>query len=430
MLILKQGTGKSYTACGVYEKWANSSPVVVLCPKSVYDTKQWETTLKTYFEGNVPDFEVYKTDGINKLPPEYFKGKYILIDEGHKYKALSSNRGAKLRVMLSQAEGFCFLTGTPANGTLERTDNGYLLHGGKWEDMANYMATFEFWRKVRGERTIFDVYSEKFKKQPFTYKTITPATTSRGIMQVIRLSARVLRGKQGQRYFNNHMYDKYHPVLSHWLASVASDVVTLDDVAELPEMTEKTVNFKSCVDYKKSLQSYQKDDKIIFDSDMERRAWQRQNQNTKAKCEWLKEFCDDSDENTVIFYNFNSELEALREVCKKARKEIHEINGHSKDKDVLLAKERVNEKGSSNVICLVQVASGGAGLELQGAPIAIWWSLPDSYINFEQSQFRNYRIGQTKKTLRYYLIVSGTVDVSIKKSMDEKSDWKEKNYRD
>lgn len=430
MLIMGMGTGKSFTACGVYDKWS-SAPLVILCPKTVYDTKQWDNTIATYFGDLAPEYEVYKTDGINKLPDDYFTDKYVIIDEGHKYKALSTARGAKLRVMLSHADGFCFLTGTPANGTLERTPDGYLLHGGKWEDMANYMAIFEFWKKVNtNQRTIFDVYHEKFKGKPFTFKTITAATSSRGIMQTIRLSARVLRGKNGARFYNNYLYEPFHPVLSRWLDSVASDVVTLDDVAQLPTVTEHVVEFKVSAEYKKSQQSYNKDDKIIFDSDMERRVWQRQNQNTKAKTDWLKEFCDNTDYNTVIFYNFNTELEALRDTCSKAGKEVFEINGSSNEKSVALAKDKINEVGSRNRVVLVQVASGGAGLELTGAKIAIWWSLPDSFINFDQSRYRNYRIGQDKKVIRYQLIVKGTVDVAIKYSLDNKQDFKGDEYED
>lgn len=412
------GTGKSFTALAHYEKWAKGKDLVILGPKSVVMTKQWIKTINNYFDIPI-NYEIYKHDEIKKLPQNAFEDKYIIIDEAHKYKSIKSQRSIALRQLIMKSDGFCLLSGTLANGDLvkDTSKKAYLLKGAKWEDMINYYTIFEYWNMFHNKSSSIPILGKK--KLIGEYITHSPVKQGWVGMRILKLDGRSYR--LGASAFELWKYRDYHKILSKWFYSVTSNRVLLQDVAELPDVTNNVVTFKPHKDYNKSKSSYKKMDKIIFEQDVERRVWQRQNQNTKAKCDWLKEFLESNQENTIIFYNFNSELEVIKKIAKKSRENVYEINGK---------RHHQIPKDAKNSLILVQIMAGGAGLELQLASYAIWWSLPDSYTNYKQSLYRNYRVGQNKKVSRYELLVSGTIDDSIKKSLEQKKDFKSKEYED
>lgn len=78
---------------------------------------------------------------------------------------------------------------------------------------------------------------------------------------------------------------------------------------------------------------------------------------------------------------------------------------------------------------LIQITSG-SGLTLNEYKHAIWWSLPDSFIDFDQSKYRNYRIGQDTKITRDYLVVHGTIDDSIWNALILKQNFNAEMFED
>jgi len=61
---------------------------------------------------------------------------------------------------------------------------------------------------------------------------------------------------------------------------------------------------------------------------------------------------------------------------------------------------------------------------------AIWWSLPDSFIDFDQSKYRNHRIGQDTKITRDYLVVHGTIDDNIWNALMLKQNFNAEMFED
>ena len=359
---MKQGTGKTPTAIVHYKKFFNGKKVLVVAPKAVELSGSWQ---ETFEEMGVDKslVKVIRTDDVKKVDLQDVKGAFVIVDEAHKFKGMSgvmktSQRSKALLDILNRSCGFIFLTGTPIDGKLD--------------NLIFYSLAFGY-AKSRQD------FKNKFMVQVKTMFSQFP-------MWVV--------GKNQKQLIN-------------WFASITSDVVTIDDITELPEYIENVIHFKRSSEYRKSLSSYKKEDKIIFETPQERNWWQRSNQNTKAKIDWLKDIAEEYEQDgMIIFYNTSSELNALKETFKGAG----EINGQSHTN---------HHKG----VLLVQIQAGGAGLTLNEYKHVIWYSLPYSYTDFDQSKYRNYRIGQDTKVTRDYLIVDGTIDDKIIEALTHKIDF-------
>lgn len=360
--VMKMGTGKTVVGLSHAMKWFPKSDVLVIAPKPVVKAKSWEKDAELVgFKNNL---QVITTDGVKKLMPDDVVGKFVIVDEAHKFKNKSA-RSLKLQAVLKLTSGFVFLSGTPTNGKLDDLEM-YALYFGLCKDKKEF--------KLR------------FKTQETPYWSKFP------IWKV---------GKNINE-------------LTEWFKSITSDVVELDDIKELPPFIEMTRHFDVTREYKKSKMSYKKDDKIIFDNHMARRVWQRNNQNNKAKLEWLHDIKDEySQDKTLIFYTFNDEKDLIDEALSDYQ--VGHVNG--------------DEYTPVGDFVLIQIASG-AGLTLNDYKHAIWWSLPDSFIDFDQSKYRNYRIGQDTKTTRDYLIVNGSIDDAIAFALRNKTDFNAKLFAD
>lgn len=353
----KQGTGKTIIAIAHYKKFFNGKKVLVVAPKAVELSGSWQ---ETFEEMGVDKslIKVIRTDDVKKVDLQDIKGAFVIVDEAHKFKGMSSQRTKALHKIIKISDGFIMLTGTPVDGKLDNLESYAIAFG--------------------------HVKTRKQFKELYMVQKILP-----------------------YRPFPFWEVGKNKDKLVSWFESITSDVMTIDDIAELPEYIENVVHFKRESEYRKSLVSYKKDDAIIFETPQERHWWQRQNQNTKAKIDWLKDIAEEYEQDgMIIFYNTSSELEALKETFKGAG----EINGQS----------HINHhKG----VLLVQIQAGGAGLTLNEYKHAIWYSLPYSYTDFDQSKYRNYRINQDSKITRDYLVVDKTIDDKIIEALTHKIDF-------
>lgn len=360
--IMKMGTGKTVVGLSHAMKWFPDKDVIVVAPRQVFNAKSWQKDAELV--GFKNDLKVVKTDGVKKLTTDEVMGKLLIVDEAHKFKN-NSARSKRLQELLRLSAGFVFLSGTPTNG--------------KSDDLEMYALYF---RHVRTRKQFKDLYKV----------AETPHWSKYPIWHV---------GKNEQQ-------------LIDWFKSITSDVVTLDDIAELPDVIENVIDFDPDREYKKTKMSYRKDDKVIFANPTSRRIYQRQNQNNKAKLEWLDSVKEEyAKDKTIIFYTYDNELDLLNEALKDYT--VGHVNGH--------------EYTPGGDFTLIQITSG-SGLTLNEYKHAIWWSLPDSFIDFDQSKYRNYRIGQDTKITRDYLVVHGTIDDNIWNALMLKQNFNAEMFED
>ena len=180
-----------------------------------------------------------------------------------------------------------------------------------------------------------------------------------------------------------------------------------EEVIKLPEKTFIKEYSTVSSDYKKFMKDriIKIDDKeLTGDSTLSKRLYARMlcSAYSKDKISRLIDLVNSTSDRVIIFYNFNTELEALRKVLFD--RPISIVNGQAKN---LKAYEN-----NDNSVTLIQYQAGAMGLNLQKANRIIYFSLPERSELFEQSKARICRIGQEKQC--YYHIMM------CRKSMEEK----------
>ena len=127
-----------------------------------------------------------------------------------------------------------------------------------------------------------------------------------------------------------------------------------------------------------------------------------------------------SNDRFIVFYNFNAELDAMKDICKSLNRPTSEVNGHCKD---LTAFEK-----HDNAVLFGQYQSAAMGLNLQAANKIIYFTPPLSSELYEQSKKRTHRIGQEKPCFYYQLICKNSVEVDIYKTLEKRQDFTEKLF--
>lgn len=119
-------------------------------------------------------------------------------------------------------------------------------------------------------------------------------------------------------------------------------------------------------------------------------------------------------ERVVIFYNYDSELEQLKNTIND--RPVSEYNGHKKD--------LTNFKSNDNGVVLVHFKSGATGInDLVISNVTIYFSIPDSSTTYIQSKARTNRHGQTNKPLYYHLVCDKSVESVVLETVLEGKDF-------
>lgn len=136
-----------------------------------------------------------------------------------------------------------------------------------------------------------------------------------------------------------------------------------------------------------------------------------------SKVELLAEILDEIDphEPVVVFCNFVDDLDAVKTVSSETSRPYFELSG------------RINEleqwkacPSSGGPLLAVQMKAGGVGIDLTKAAYCIYYSTGYSLGDYQQSEARVHRPGQTRATTYVHLISRGTIDEKVQKALDEK----------
>jgi SNF2 family DNA or RNA helicase len=136
----------------------------------------------------------------------------------------------------------------------------------------------------------------------------------------------------------------------------------------------------------------------------------------QSKQSTFDDLLEDIHEPVVVFCRFREDLNRVRAVAEKYRRTYGEISGARKDLTPhATMPEWVDVMG-------VQHAAGGVGVDLTAARIGIYWNHPWSLGDYEQTLARIHRPGQTRPVLYYHLVAEQSVDSTVLKALEKKSD--------
>ena len=122
---------------------------------------------------------------------------------------------------------------------------------------------------------------------------------------------------------------------------------------------------------------------------------------------------------SIIFYNFDYELEILRTIGKDAGIPTTEWNGH-KHQPI---------PDTTNWIYLVQYTAGAEGWNCTLTNVIIFYSQTYSYKQSIQAAGRIDRLNTPYSELLYYYIRSNSpIDIAIAKTLDKKKDFNERSF--
>ena len=193
-----------------------------------------------------------------------------------------------------------------------------------------------------------------------------------------------------------------------------------EECFQLPEQTFTKVMIKPIKEYWK----FQKDCiveidgcEVIGDTTLTKLLFSRQlcGHFNKDKLEAFRDLVESTQDRLIVFYSFNAELMELKKICHELGRPTSEINGHCKD---LTAYEE-----ESNSVTLCQYQSASKGLNLQKCNRIIYFTLPLSSEDFEQSKKRIHRIGQERPCFYYLMICKGTVEEQILQTLEARRDF-------
>ena len=197
-----------------------------------------------------------------------------------------------------------------------------------------------------------------------------------------------------------------------------------EEVIKLPE--KKFIKEYSTVssDYKKFMKDrvIKIDDKeLTGDSTLSKRLYARMlcSAYSKDKISRLIDLVNSTSDRVIIFYNFNTELEALKKAVSD--RPISIVNGQVKD---LKAYEN-----NDNSVTLIQYQAGAMGLNLQKANRIIYFSLPERSELFEQSKARICRIGQEKQCYYHIMMCHKSVEEKIYECLLMRKDYTDELFR-
>lgn len=408
------GTGKTVTSLSVAERLYKNHSIkglVVICPVSKVD--DWnkdikeegldiEMTFVSSFQSAWREKNANKISFVNKMVDTL-----IIIDEGHKMKTYDSKQSKFIQELASKYSPYVLiLSATSQNKKYIDLYPQYKALGSKLFDI-----------KAKDFKNKYCVESKNFSmvlagKARFPYDEIV------GYRNTAEMDAEIAKYTYYKKYESE--YDR--PIEINQYFKMTSDMKYFREHKVWPKMDEDAVREALENDDE---EFFENDDMVLANRPALHHIYMREScsgfirnftLDKNPKLQWLEDFMEGNEGRFVVFTNFVNETNIIAELCKKKKRNYCIYDGSNKD--------LTNWNTYEDCVAIVNVVAGGTGLnDFIKTNIAIYFSLPENYIDFVQSKGRIDRIGQTKQPVYYYLQIAHSVEPMIRKSLAEGKDF-------
>lgn len=377
MYALGTSSGKSLIALTHWKQYSKGEPILIVQPPAKLKSGEWAEEVKKFSEYHGIEIE-FEQLSIGMLAKKWkaYKGYFLILDEAHLCKNPTSQRGKAAISLTKQSTNFVLLTATP---------------GGTYEDLIAYMMMFGH------------------------YKNKTHYMREHAVYGDLHLGSRTVKVVQDWR--NTSVIDKKFD-------SFAIKLPT-EYFVDLPKSTERFVEFKKSPIYNKAKKERVIDvenEEVILDTPMKLMSTLRYLTNQKDKLAYVKEFLENTDENTVIFYNFKRERLDLIEICNQLDKKTYEVNGQNFELPPM------DERLAADTVAICQYQSASEAINLSHASQVIYMTPTYSYLNYKQSLGRCVRHKGKPHVMIHKFKTKGSVEADVWKALENKEDFDEKLY--
>lgn len=162
---------------------------------------------------------------------------------------------------------------------------------------------------------------------------------------------------------------------------------------------------------------------LIGDTSLTRRLYARQlcglyNPN---RYKAFRDLVESTEDRLIVFYNFTEEMERMKGIVKAMNRPVSILSGEVKDLGAY--------NFQSNSVTFIQYQAGAMGGNFQKANKIIYFSLPQGWELWEQSQKRIHRIGQDRPCFYYWMICPGTVEEDIYSTLQQRKNYNDELFR-
>lgn len=331
------------------------------------DTKEWEGELSPFLLSTNPAINLYRNtvvvDSWNNIKKyAEITDAFFIFDE---QRVVGSGSWVKSFLRIAKSNQWILLSATP---------------GDTWQDYIPVFIANGFY-KNRTEFTREHIVYSRFSKFPKVERYL-------GTGRLIRERNSILINMDFKRQTVSHHEDIF----------VSYDTETYKDVSR-----------KRWNPYK---------DEPIMNAGELCYVWRRIVNGSSARQVALLEILE-KHPRAIIFYNFDYELELLKEITRGIGFEIAEWNGHNH--------QPVPE--SDKWIYLVQYNAGAEGWNCIKTDTIIFYSQNYSYKIMQQAAGRIDRLNTPYKDLYYYHLKSRSgIDLAISRALKDKKDFNERSY--
>jgi len=418
-LLMEQGTGKTLVAIAVAAQrflWGQVKRVLIVCPKSVIPV--WPKELRKHLSleykwDRVPKtaktaLRVPTSEGLEFLIINYdkLKGRFkeikkwkpdmVILDESHRIGSKKSNRSRQCHKLGDDAVFKLILTGTVLGQSLVSAWSQYRFinpnvfgHSfGNFKEQYCKMGGFQGYQIV-GYKNL-DEFSEKLHSVAFR-------TTKKECLDLPEETSQNLYCEPSAE--TKRIYQELDLDFSTTIEGEEVDVeLAITKLMKLRQIVGGLVKHD--------------DGRLLSVS--------------REKLSMLEELLVDKnwDNKLVIAVSFTHEVELISELCDKLKLGYITLTGKTSEDERFSIEDRFRKDSSCDIL-LLQVDTGGEGLDFTPADMMVFYSPTFSFIKVSQVKARIHRIGQDKPVTYLFFVMEGTVDEDIVSFLEEHGDLTE-----